>query len=87
MKASCWKQEAEGPRGWTQETEGPNSNHPYMVICTNIIENLAMITLINPFLPIVLFWSPWKHQKTFGFLMFSGKSKRSIGKRRVKNIA
>ena len=55
MKASCWKQEAEGPRGWTQETEGPNSNHPYMVICTNIIENLAMITLINPFLPIVLF--------------------------------
>ena len=38
---------------------------------------------LNPFLPIVLFWSLWKHQKTKGFLMFSGGSKGSIGKRRA----
>ena len=37
----------------------------------------------NPFLPNVPFWSPWKHQKTFGFLMFSGGSKGNIGKKRV----
>ena len=29
----------------------------------------------------VLFWSPWKHQKTKGFLMFSGGSKENIVKR------
>ena len=29
----------------------------------------------NPFLPNVPFWSPWKHQKTKGFLMFLGGSK------------
>ena len=40
--------------------------------------------LLNPFLPNVPFWSPWKHQKTFGFLMFSGGSKGNIGKKRVK---
>ena len=38
----------------------------------------------NPFLPNVPFWSPWKHQKTFGFRMFSGGSKGNIGKKRVK---
>ena len=40
---------------------------------------------INPFLPNVPFWYPWKHQKTFGFLMFSRWSKRNIEKKRVKN--
>ena len=29
---------------------------------------------------------PWKHQKTFGFLMFSGGSKGNIGKKKVKII-
>ena len=33
----------------------------------------------NPFLPNHPFWSPWKHQKTFGFLMFSRWSKGNIG--------
>ena len=31
--------------------------------------------------------SPWKHQKTFGFLIFSGGSKASIGKKRVNYIS
>ena len=39
--------------------------------------------ILNPFLPNVPFWSPWKHQKTKGFLMFSGGSKGNIGKKRV----
>ena len=38
----------------------------------------------HPFLPTVPFSSPWKHQKTKGFLMFSGASKRNIGKKRIK---
>ena len=30
-------------------------------------------------LPLVFFYTPWKHQKTFGFLMFSrGYRKRSV---------
>ena len=36
---------------------------------------------LNPFLSNIPFWAPWKHQKTFGFLMFSGGSKRNIGKK------
>ena len=44
------------------------------------------IPVINPFLPNVPFWSPWKHQKTKGFLMFSGGSKGNIGKKRVKKL-
>ena len=38
---------------------------------------------INPILPNVPFWSLWKHQKTKGFLIFSGGSKGNIGKKRV----
>ena len=38
-------------------------------------------TIINRFLSNVPFWSPWKHQKTKGFLMFSGGSKGNIGKK------
>ena len=40
---------------------------------------------ISHFLPNVPFWSPWKHQKTFGFLMLSGGSKGNIGKKTVNN--
>ena len=32
----------------------------------------------------VTFWSPWKHQKTKDFMMFSGWSKRNIEKKWVK---
>ena len=39
---------------------------------------------INPFLPIVPFWSPRKHKKTSGFLMFLGVSEGNIGKKRIK---
>ena len=40
---------------------------------------------ISHFLPNVSFWSPWKHQKTFGFLMLSGGSKGNIWKKTVNN--
>ena len=39
---------------------------------------------LNPFITTVKFWAPWKYQKTFGFLVFSGEAKRSIGKIGVK---
>ena len=35
--------------------------------------------VFNPFRPEALLWSPWKHQETFGFQMFSGGSKGSLG--------
>ena len=41
---------------------------------------------INPFLPNIPFLSLWKHQKTKGFLMFSGGTKGNIGKKRVKIV-
>ena len=37
-------------------------------------------TNFNPYLPSVTFWSPWKHQKTKDFLMFSRGLKWNIGK-------
>ena len=49
----------------------------------SIIKLHVMNNIFNPFLPDVPFWSPWKHQKTFDFLMFSGGSKEDIGKKRV----
>ena len=36
---------------------------------------------LNPFLLKVLFWSPWKHQKTNDFFMFSGGLKETLGRR------
>ena len=36
-----------------------------------------------PNIPNVPIWSPRKHQKTFGFLMFSGGWKGNIGKKKV----
>ena len=38
---------------------------------------------VNPFLPNVPFKFPCKHQKTKGFLVFSGGSERNIGKEMV----
>ena len=35
---------------------------------------LLQAILFNPSVPDVPFWSPWKHQKTLDFLMFSGES-------------
>ena len=46
------------------------------------ITTSTMFDFITLFLPNVPFWSPWKHQKTKGFLMFSGGSKGNIGKKR-----
>ena len=39
---------------------------------------------MNLLLPNVSFWSPWKHQKTKGLLMFSAGSKGNTGKKWVK---
>ena len=48
---------------------------------------MGKLLYFNPFLPNVPFWSPWKHQKTFGFLKLTGGSKRNIGKKRVNWIS
>ena len=39
--------------------------------------------VFNPFRPEALLWSPWKHQETFGFQMFSGGSKGSLRRKWV----
>ena len=43
-------------------------------------------TYINPFLPNIPFWFPWKHQKTLGFFIFSGRSKGNIRKKRLTSF-
>ena len=46
--------------------------------------NLKEFDLVfNPFRPEALLWSPWKHQKTFGFQMFSGGSKGNFRRKWV----
>ena len=40
--------------------------------------------LINVLLSSVTSWSPWKHQQTFDFFVFSGGSKGNIEKKWVK---
>ena len=36
-------------------------------------------TKLTHFWPMLLFYTPWKHQKTFGFLVFSGGINGNIG--------
>ena len=38
-------------------------------------------------MPLVSFDTPWKHQKTFGFLMLSGVSKETSGMKWVNDQA
>ena len=51
-----------------------------LLLKLNKIQTLDKFFIINPFLLNEPFWFPSKHQKTFGFLMFWGESKRKIGK-------
>ena len=68
-----------------------NAKKTYQKIKTTSFFSLALSLFLqlrvhfelNLFLSNVLFWSPWKHQKTFGFLVFSGRSKGNIRKKRV----
>ena len=60
-------------------------NNPFFQKKMELFVLLPEMHCLNPFLPDALFWSPWKHQKTFGFL-FSGGSKWSIGKKRVNKM-
>ena len=43
-------------------------------IVYNIAQPLGSGTLflLTHYSPVLLFYTPWKHQKTLGFLMFSG---------------
>ena len=49
-----------------------------------VIEACFLSFISTLFLPMFPFWYLWKHQKTFGFLIYSGKWKGNIGKKRVK---
>ena len=40
------------------------------------LSNLYLIVFLTHFMPLISFDTPWKHQKTRGFLMFSGGLKR-----------
>ena len=48
---------------------------PALLFQSNAVK---FFTHFNPILPNAPFWSPRKHQKTFGFLMFSGYQKRTL---------
>ena len=52
---------------------------------TSVSLSHSTLQYLSPFLPNVPFWSPWKHLKTFGFLMISGGSKGNIGKKKAEN--
>ena len=41
---------------------------------------------LTHFMPLVSFYAPWKHQKTFGFLMFSGGIEKDRGIKWVKGL-
>ena len=46
-------------------------------ICLSIpVENYFVITMILDFIPLVSFYTPWKHQKSRGFLVFLGGVER-----------
>ena len=55
-----------------------NSNEVILVINSNRFESpktnsyAQMKTQLTHLIPLVSFYTPWKQQKTFGFLMFSG---------------
>ena len=54
---------------------------PAGVMCATKLDKLGFATFeFNPFLLIIPFWPPWKHQKTFGFLIFSGVQKGTLGR-------
>ena len=35
-------------------------------------ETATVFLYLTHFMPVLSFYTPWKHQETFGFLMFSG---------------
>ena len=45
-----------------------------------LITKMLTNSIFNTFLPNYPSWTPWKHEITFGFLMFSGRT-RKIGKK------
>ena len=56
-----------------------NQQSESLIRLLNISRNM-LCCIFNLLLPKVPFWPPWKHQKTKGFLMFSGGSKGDIEK-------
>ena len=42
--------------------------------------------IIPHFIPLVSSYTPWKHQKTYGFLVFGGVQKETSDMKYVKNI-
>ena len=65
-----------GKDGWLQEQLNLSSFRDHMSTRSSAVK-------INPFQANDPFWYPWKHQKTFVFLMFSGVSKWITGLKRV----
>ena len=49
-----------------------------------VFTDCSISFMLNLFFPNVPFGPPSKHQKTKGFLIFSGASKRNIGKKRIQ---
>ena len=55
-------------------------------ILKNICERLVLKICLSPIMPLVSFNTPWKHQKTSGFLMFLGGIERDWWHEMVNKI-
>ena len=51
---------------------------PFLKISFLVFLKLGHISAANPFHVTDLFLDPWKHQKTFSFLMFEGDIEKTI---------
>ena len=54
-------------------------HHKSAVVKNNSLESKTPFSVLNAlthFMPLVSFYTAWKHQKTSGFLMFSGGIER-----------
>lgn len=67
-----------------QKKSGSDRNHPRTVLpditCEWFLKAPGAYLVLKPY----SLWSLWKHQKTFGILMFSKASKGNIPKKSVK---
>ena len=73
-------------------TENPRIHSEYDKLRArrnSILEHLSRsvfdgVNYFNHFLLFVSFWSPWKHQKTSGFLIFQGDHKEKLWRKGLK---
>ena len=63
----------------TSEIWKPRYNWRFTWACILKASKSSLQIFLTHFMPLIYFDTPWKHQKTYGFLMFSGVSKEISG--------